>query len=176
MKKSALALAATLALAMAAPACAAQYTFEFSGTNAFGPPAQTMGSGVFTTSDVATQVGGQTAFSVIGITGDINGSAIVAPAGSYGNYFTTGPAFLDGTGLRFFTAAGSDVRFSFQDAPVSQYRLTTFTPGATGFVTATSSAIAAAVPEPASWAMMLAGFGGLGAMLRQRRRLASVAA
>jgi hypothetical protein len=31
------------------------------------------------------------------------------------------------------------------------------------------------VPEPATWAMMLVGFGGLGALLRQRRRLVSAA-
>jgi opacity protein-like surface antigen len=34
---------------------------------------------------------------------------------------------------------------------------------------------AAAVPEPASWALMLLGFGGLGAVLRQRRRTLSFA-
>ena len=28
-----------------------------------------------------------------------------------------------------------------------------------------------AVPEPMSWALMLVGFGGLGAMLRSNRRL-----
>jgi hypothetical protein len=27
------------------------------------------------------------------------------------------------------------------------------------------------VPEPATWAMMIAGFGGVGGMARQRRRL-----
>ena len=30
---------------------------------------------------------------------------------------------------------------------------------------------AAAVPEPATWAMMLIGFGGIGASLRRRKRL-----
>lgn len=34
----------------------------------------------------------------------------------------------------------------------------------------------ASVPEPATWAMMLAGFGGLGAMLRSRRRAAATLA
>jgi len=35
---------------------------------------------------------------------------------------------------------------------------------------------AAAVPEPATWAMMLGGFGGLGALLRRRRAGAAIAA
>ncbi len=34
---------------------------------------------------------------------------------------------------------------------------------------------AAGVPEPATWAMLLMGFGGLGAVLRSRRKLAPVA-
>jgi hypothetical protein len=34
----------------------------------------------------------------------------------------------------------------------------------------------ASVPEPATWAMMLAGFGGLGAVMRSRRRMATVSA
>jgi hypothetical protein len=32
-----------------------------------------------------------------------------------------------------------------------------------------------AVPEPASWAMMLVGLGGLGGMIRSRRRLGVIA-
>lgn len=37
------------------------------------------------------------------------------------------------------------------------------------------SAVVAGVPEPASWAMMTLGFGGLGATLRRRRRMAACA-
>jgi hypothetical protein len=33
----------------------------------------------------------------------------------------------------------------------------------------------AAVPEPATWGLMIAGFGGAGAMLRRRRQVATAA-
>jgi hypothetical protein len=42
------------------------------------------------------------------------------------------------------------------------------TNGNTGNVGAT---LTGGVPEPATWAMMLVGFGGMGALLRQRRRM-----
>ena len=168
MKKSLLWLTAALAVSVSAPASAAQYMFSFSGTNLFGSPAMAVGNGVFTTSNVSTIVGGRTAFAITSITGMVNGSAIVAPdAATYGNYFTTGPAFLDGTGLRFFTAAGNDIRFFFQDS-VSKYRVNTFNPGATGFVTATSSLVAGG-PEPATWAMMILGFGMTALAVRRKR-------
>lgn len=38
-----------------------------------------------------------------------------------------------------------------------------------------SFSLADAVPEPATWGLMLVGFGGMGAMLRSRRRLAMAA-
>ena len=168
MQKSLLMLTAALALGVSAPATAAQYMFGFSGTNLFGSPAMAVGNGVFTTSNVSTVVGGRTAFAITSITGVVNGSVIVAPtAATYGNYFTDGGSFLDGTGLRFFTAAGNDIRFFFQDS-VSKYRVNTFSPGATGFVTATSSLVAG-VPEPATWAMMILGFGMAGVAARRRR-------
>lgn len=156
-------------MAIASPASAAQFGFTFATDQMlFGGPVA--GSGVFTTSDTAMTVGGRTAFAITSISGMVNGSAIVAPtAATYGNYFTTGPAFLDGSGLRFFTAAGNDVRFFFQDS-VSRYRVNTFSPGSSSFVTASSARVAAAVPEASTWAMMLAGFAIVGASLRRRMR------
>lgn len=44
----------------------------------------------------------------------------------------------------------------------------TFTSGSGMFLT--GKADTAGVPEPRTWALMLLGFGGLGAMLRRRRR------
>ncbi len=169
MKEFKFALLTGIAMALASPASAAQFGFTFAtSTQLFGGPAT--GSGVFTTSDTGSQVNGQTAFAITSITGMVNGSAIVAPTGNYGNYFTTGPAFLDGTGLRFFTAAGNDIRFFFQDT-ASQYRVNTFNPGSSSFVTTTSAAVAA-VPEATTWGMMLAGFGIVGSAIRLRRRRA----
>lgn len=47
-----------------------------------------------------------------------------------------------------------------------------------GFLVTTTgaAAVAGGVPEPAAWAMMLVGFGGLGAVMRRRRTSASLAA
>jgi len=53
--------------------------------------------------------------------------------------------------------------------------------GKTGVIGATACTencgviIQGGVPEPATWAMMLVGFGGMGALLRQRRRQAAAA-
>ncbi len=171
--------ATALALALSAsPASAAEFMFDFT-TSAplFGPPVS--GSGIFTTSDTAQTVAGNTAFSILSITGMVNGSAITVlmgagfgAGGTYGNYFTTGPGFLDGSGTRFFTASGLDVRFFLQSSGTPrQYRVNTFgTVGSSNFVNATSSPIAAAVPEPSTWAMLILGFGLIGAAVRNGKR------
>ena len=166
-------LVAAAAMAFSLPANAAQFMFSFTtSTQLFG--GAVTGSGVFTTSNTSTTVGGQTAFAITSVTGTVNGSAIVAPTGSYGNYFTTGPSFLDGTGTTFSTAAGNTVTF-FNQSSNGIYRVNTFSPGSSSFVSASSSAVAP-VPEPASWALLIMGFAVLGGALRTRRpRLAALA-
>ena len=168
MKKFSMAALAGMAMAIASPASAAQFGFTFATNQLlFGGPVT--GSGVFTTSDTAMTVAGRTAFAITSISGFVNGVAINAPTGSYGNYFTTGPAFLDGSGVKFENASGGRIDFFFQDS-VSRYRVNTFSPGSSSFVTASSARVAAAVPEASTWAMMLAGFGIVGASLRRRTR------
>ena len=167
-------LAATLALPTAASA--AIYNFSFTPSQAlFGAPVS--GSGTFTTSDTATQVGGQTAFSILSIMGTVNGFDIVAPttAAGYGNYFTTGPSFLDGTGVSFFTTGSngqSKVTF-FNQSSNGLYRVNTFSPGSSEYVSA-SSAMVAGVPEPSTWAMMILGFLALGFMAYRKKQNLSV--
>jgi hypothetical protein len=163
-----------VALAISAPASAANFDFSFSGTNLFGLPALTSGSGTFTTSDTAMQVGGRTAFTVTGISGSLNGSAINGLAGGFlgsnNLYYTTGPSFVDGSGIGFTTTGGTFASLYYQDS-IPSYRLTTTGPFATGFVTASSSQTAtSAAPEPASWALMVGGFGLVGGAMRRRQR------
>ena len=166
MKRFGIAALTAVGMAIASPASAAVFGFNFAtSTQLLGGPV--MGSGTFTTSDTAMTIGGRTAFAITSITGMVNGIAINAPTGSYGNYFTTGGSFLDGSGVTFNNASGGRIDFFFQDS-AQQYRVNTFSPGSSSFVTATSAAVTA-VPEAATWAMMLAGFGVIGASLRRRR-------
>jgi hypothetical protein len=154
-------LVATAALG-ATPASAALYNFSFSGSGQSG-------SGILTTASSSTIKFGETAFAITGISGMLNGSAITGLSGFLGSdnyYFTTGTSFVDGSGVGFTTAAGTSASLYYQST-ASSYRITTVSPFATAFVTATSSAVAA-VPEPASWAMMIAGFGLVGGAMRRR--------
>jgi PEP-CTERM motif-containing protein len=174
MKKSIVACVLFATLALTAPASASMYTFQFSGNSLFGN--RTIdGNGVFTTSDVGVAVPGDNdlGYQILSITGEVNGSAIAAPtnANGYGYYFLTGPSFLDGTGSRFLTASGLDVDF-FNQSTNGLYRVNTFGNGGgfTGFVDASSAVVVAAVPEPSTWAMMILGFCGIGAMTYRRRK------
>lgn len=175
MLKKAIFLAALAAGCSAMPAQAAQYMFSFTTSEVlFGSSAGVSGSGVFTTSDTAMTIGGQTAYAITGITGSVNGLAITTPVlASYGNYFTTGPSFLDGSGVKFNLAGGGRVDF-FTQSSNGRDRVNTFSPGGSFYVTATSSPVAP-VPEPASWAMFIGGFGLLGAAMRTRNTRRAIA-
>jgi hypothetical protein len=93
--------------------------------------------------------------------GGNNGLGTIGPQSTGGYYATALQAFtLDGTGTTFTLAAPQAVKFWIYDDFLTDNR---------GGV----SLNVAAVPEPASWAMLITGFALTGAMLR-RRRVAAV--
>jgi hypothetical protein len=174
LKKYLVVISAAMIAAVCSPAEAEQIAFSFTTSQALlGGPAT--GNGFFNLASNSTMLMGQTAFEITSITGIVDGSAIVAPMGDYGAYYATGPSFLDGAGANFITAAGTNVSFFYEDA-VSQYRVNTTNPFTTSFVAA-SAAPVAAVPEPNSWMLWLAGLGliGVGAAFRQSGRKAAIA-
>lgn len=166
-------IGAAIAMIGTTPASAAEFVFDFSGTGLFFGEAL-VGSGTLTTDDVSqvSSSNGYTFQNITGITGTFNGSPITGLAnvtGSNNQFYLTGPFFLDGNGLGFRTAAGSDVNLFVTTG--TRYRVNA---GglSTGFVTANASAVTAAVPEPATWAMMLFGFGAIGFGMRRRKSTA----
>jgi PEP-CTERM motif len=170
-----LGLSLLLALGTIAPASAAVFTDTFTGADLIHVGQSVTATITFTTLDTSTTVPGDNfpGFEVVGVTGTVNGSAIVAPVNgsSYGNYFETGPFFLDGTGVTFKTANGSTFDF-FNQSTNNLYRVN-FTGGPLGdsaFLTATP---VAAVPEPTTWAMMILGFCGLGFIGYRKQRSGS---
>ena len=180
-----MALAGVAAMA-AMPAQAAHY---FGAYSSFGgaPAAATLS---ITTSDSLNAFGG---FDVLALGGDVDGDTITGLSGVastpgtaysadgrfiYDNIlFTSAPA-VDYWGLLFTTASGTEYNL-FSDSPTvfelysavggnfSDHSLGTFTLATRNLPPL--NATAGAVPETSTWAMMLVGFGAMGAILRRRR-------
>lgn len=97
--------------------------------------------------------------------------AVLSGMGTSGSFLDAQPGgtvtfssdFLD-----FSTLTASDFALSFS-ALSSPFGSDSWTANSTG----TFAAQLGAIPEPATWAMMIIGFGGVGAVARQRRRLTS---
>jgi hypothetical protein len=172
MKKIALGIAA-LAVVASAPASAAAFDFTFDTTStAFGGPDQTI-RGTFTTLDTPVDRFGFDGLAITGISGTINGTAISGLYDSAGPYYylTSGPTFLDGSGVRFNAGAAQNIAFFHQDGVASDtYRVNgNGTISAFGPATSSSATLVTAAPEPGTWAMMLVGFGGTGFAIRRRK-------
>ena len=160
-------LAAVLSATIVTPAAATDYSFSFSGSGIFGP---LTGSGIFSVADTPVMPGGS-AFQITGISGAFNGSAITGLLPGFlgaNNYYYKGNPFVDASGVSFSTAAGKSVNLLNQSSN-GQYRVNT-APFDSGFVTASSSQVQAAVPEPTTWAMMIIGMGLIGAAMRRAGR------
>lgn len=173
MKKIVISLAAFAAAVSATSASAAQFTFMFNtNSTLFGGAFQTA-EGIFATSDTDIERFRQTARAITGISGTIKRAAIsglfAAPGDPTYYYFTSGPTFLDGSGVRFNSGSFQNIAFFHQDnVPATEYRING-NGTISAFGTATSGPLAAAaVPEPATWAMMMLGFGMFGFAMRCR--------
>ena len=176
MKQFALGFTA-LAIGMSSPASAAQFDFSFDTTSTlFGGPDQTI-RGTFTTSDTPVDRFGFLGLAITGITGTINGTAISGLFDAPGNptyyYLTSGPTFLDGSGVRFNAGLATNIAFFHQDNVASDVYRVNGNGTISAFGTASSSLVApGAVPEPATWTMMMLGFGIIGYGLRRRSKQA----
>ncbi len=144
------------AIASTSPANAAQYRFSITGS-------QTI-KFVLDASPTPPVVDPGDFFVLAGVSGTIDNVAATFDLGfgSPSYFFNFGlintPTGFVSTGLSLYT--GSEAAPTFK---LGTFTLTPNTPGPAYSLTI------AAVPEPASWAMLLAGFGALGAMVRRRR-------
>ena len=142
----------------------------------------TAASGTITTADTANADGG---FDITGITGTIYTNAIAGLASPGAELFPNSPdgQLLDSDGIFIdvpngFLASPYNIFFGPEDVddPVGHvdYQLGTPFFGSLGgvFSIEQESGDAGAVPEPASWALMLGGFGMVGGAMRSRRRAA----
>jgi len=168
---SILAGAAVLSIAFAASAQAKVYDFSFTGTDVSG-------SGVITTADASatsavTSITGAVYDSDVGVGGfDITG--LSSYAGADNLLYPTAAPYVDFGGVSFTTNGGGDYNFGLGGSGPLGLILNSsvFNPG--GYPVSAPGSVdislnVAAVPEPATWAMMLMGFAGLGAAVRSRR-------
>ncbi len=180
---SALTLVALAAPASAAPVITAvgtsyattPYTFTFAGGSftfsnsgdIFGPTAIRTGG----TGQVNTVFGSPTTYFVD------RGTVAIGPGLQFAAFPTTTPVRFS-NGDNFFglsATSGADTFYGFAFTTNNILNSFGFETVAGRAITATA-AIPAPVPEPATWAMMLFGFGAAGLALRRRARLAPLAA
>lgn len=175
LSKSALVALFMGGVAMAAPASAAPLLFNFTGQSLTGP---VMASFQLDSNPVPSRINdqpiinsGQIFFD--NVPGVFNGVAQTASSISFGTGLAS--AFqISGTTIPFAQFAGAPVFTGPLTAPV-------FRPGTfsfTGFSNGTLivSQVAGAVPEPATWAMLITGFGGIGVAMRRRAKVRTTVA
>lgn len=161
---------------MAAPASAAPLLFSFTGQTLTGP---VTASFQLDSNPVPSRINdqpiinsGQIFFD--NVPGVFNGVAQTASSISFGTGLAS--AFqISGTTNPFAQFAGAPVFTGPLTAPVFRPGTFSFTGFSNGTLTV-SQVAAAAVPEPATWAMLIAGFGGIGFAMRRRAKVRTTVA
>ncbi len=194
-----LSAAVTLALA-AGQAQAASWLVDYWATNGAAPLGASL---TVTTSDIANGDGSFNVTAISGLVD--NGGATDTVTGLIDNpnspgwayspdgrfmfdnlLFPTGAPTVSWYGLMFTGASGDEYNlFSDNASTYEFYRANAggYQANSVGTVSISASDIQAfgrntsidAVPEPTAWILMIIGFGGVGAMLRRQRRIASEA-
>ena len=171
MKIKLLAAAAAISIAVAAsPSQAALFDFTLTGTNANG--GNVSGSGTFTTTDMATD-GAYTITAISGMFNSVAIDSLLAP-GSYelnDNLLFASTPYLDVLGVSFTLANNASTEVNIYYSSLNSAYQYFRTPNGSGTLTSftvTPSGTAGAVPEPATWAMMVGGFGIVGFGMRRR--------
>lgn len=172
---------ASLILLAAAPA-AATTTFNFNFSFSRGSDEVLTGTGTFTADDGIAS-GDTTVFTVTGATGTITPSYLSDPAvytidGIFPN-FDFDPFIADNTLTETSSGAITPgvIALSFEGGPGALFAhpqdnaayAFEGTYDIDSFTVTRDSANASPTPEPASWAMLVAGFGVVGASIRRRR-------
>jgi len=188
-------LCASVAFALAATVSTAQAaTWDVTFTGLGGGANTDTAAFTLSTADTLNSAGG---YNILGVAGSVNGLAItgfISP-GTAGTHFisTNGMWNLDNVlfptapyesnnGWGFTLAGGSEVNIwatspsshvVANGAPGSGNAIQFAAGGRYSSVRFGTLDLTSAVPEPASWALMICGFGLAGATLRQRRIVAA---
>ena len=194
MRKIVSLLAASAAIAFATPAAAQQVLLDLSNTTNFGSKSYT-----FTATDASTVLNfqgcnvpssttlvnlffGTTGSTVNASNNLLVGASYTPTASGCGNFFGVDPntaaqsygangLYFGGTCAGIFDTLSTSLNTTIGQAYTLRFDLAMF--GNSGNGTRVSTGVlaqAGAVPEPATWAMMLLGFGAIGWQMRRQRK------
>jgi len=171
MRKSIAAAAAAALLAIAGSTSAATlYSFDFTA-NTPGPTPFHSGSFSFSFEDPLLPTLLSIDFAIGGTTFTTANADIIF---FFGNYLLGGTQSSPGGIIM-----GSDdfwLIFNPETSLASQFRYSQVgSEGGSGLVSMSPATSTGAIPEPATWAMLIAGFGGVGSLMRRRRQASAFA-
>jgi hypothetical protein len=175
MKSTVLAAAMTAAIVISAPASAATVSFagDTTGSPTFNRPAGTSG---------LSSIGTAVAYDFYTFSVDTAGSYALAAISSFDNYLLLYQGAFDPASSLTNLVAANDDGGGGSNALLTNALLsgTSYTVVVTGFsnsdvgiyglgISGPGAISVAAVPEPATWALMILGFGAVGGAMRRRQ-------